>query len=207
MRRGRATSLLLGIALGTCSAWLVSWAFNPVAQLSDERLYVYVGESCPAAMNLLTQLESDAELRGRVVPLLGQESSERTLSRICLLVAEDIQNRAPWFGLLGLRDDWLCKRLFAWSVAQFEEEFVKLPSWSVGRAPVARRAESRVLAAHGVRLTAEEARPLALTSSNGHREIMTPPTENGGAPAASNRKERADIPYPLDEWRGYDIGF
>lgn len=207
MRRSRTTSILIGAAVGAAGAVLASWGLSPVSQLSNETLYVFVSESCPTAMNLLTQLETESELRDLVVPVLAEESSSRTQTRICTLLARDIRRRAPWLGLVA-SDAWICGRVNAWSTSTFQEAFVRLPSWSIADKPVRRRDEARILAARGLRQTKDEAHPLALISSEADPGSETPEETGRTAPEHATRNSKSlRGPYPLDEWRGYDIGF
>jgi hypothetical protein len=220
MLRSRTTAraAIVGALVGAACGIGSNWLFSPEKHLTSDRLYVFVGDSCPYTHGILRQLESNEELRRRVVPVVAQEVSEQTRVRICALLAEDVRNRAPWFEVLGVSEEWVCTRVERWSRAVFHREFGKLPSWSLGQRPVPWRREQSTLAAHGLRMTGDSDRPLQdfrsqhPRESGGEQLVETQGSSGRSDPAEGSGEHETQLVLDkrrikVTHWRGYDIGF
>lgn len=199
--------VIFGAGVGVAVALMTDRFLHPERSLSDDRLYVFVEESCGYSVRILGQLEEDAALRDQVVPVLARPESNTnssTSERVCRLLAADVKDTSPWYQWAGVDDDWICQRLAKWSGRVFRESFVKSPSWSVGSEPVDWRREPAVLAEHGLALT-----PSGLAIGSAGK--LEGGSENGQAEGDRKRppapESRSRGTTKLTYWRGKDIGF
>jgi hypothetical protein len=209
MSTSRPREMSIRVAAGVAGVLLalaVYWLLRPDWHLSDDRLYVFVGHSCPHARGILDQLEREPALRDYVVPVLAQPVTPDLDARVCALLAEDVRSRARW--LAPFADAWICRRVARWSLRTYDESFFKLPSWSLGREPVHRDREEDVFENQGIERTRNRARPLRLASEPVDRDESLGSSDVDGAekaipPEPASKKERN---FKMSHWRGQSIG-
>lgn len=193
-RRTEALRLvMMGAALGIAVGIWVHLAAKPERQLSDERIYVFIGEGCPHSIAILRQLEGEPGLRDHLVPVLAEPVDDALSARVCGLVADDIRKNAPWMKVLD--DAWICRRIDRWSQSTYEAFFFKKPSFSLGRTPIPVEKEKEVLAAQGLVRRGGSARPVQYVDDVYDEGDETPP------------RPRSRPSSKLGNWRGQTIGY
>lgn len=214
---GRLTSLVRrmrrfapSIVAGTLLAIAVYWLIRPEQHLSDERLYVFVGEGCPHAIEILRQLETDTAMLDYVIPVLAEAVNDDLSARVCDLVSYDIRRNAPWLKMFDKA--WICHRVARWSQMTYERSFFKLPSWSVGRVPVAPQEEKMVLASQGVHRTDDPVLPLRVERLHDGVGNASSESATGSEPSHEPKSQKKSTSrrksgFRSSQWRGQSIGF